>query len=209
MSDRHWIVVPANETRALESVGPDLDEILRDLLRSFMAGANQSPQEISNGFDVTTRELNKFLKGERTTLLFASKLCAAMGLSLHDLLCTHSEYKAGDGGPLSPSRATSITELKLYRFGRQSSEAEVELALTYAKLSRKHPELKEAALRGLSIGVAALEARGKDNGLVEEAKHFISKALGELHVQAATRSPADWADQVSNINTKRLSDTSG
>ena len=201
MGERHKIVVPANETRALESVGIDLDEVLRDLLRGFMASANESPQEVAAGFDVPTRELIRFLKGERTTLLFASKLCAAMGMTLHDVLCTHTEYVDGDGRSLIPASSTSITELKLYRYGRETTPAEIELALTYAKLIRRHPELRESALRGLSIGVAAVEARGEDLGLVAEAKRFIAKALGEHYRDGARDSLAEVAD----INARKLS----
>ena len=199
MSERHVVRVEANETRAIASTGPDYDEILRDLLRAFMSSENIPPDMVAEGFGVEPREFKRFLKGGRATLLFASKLAASMGISFHDLMCTHSMYGTA-AQEFQPTSTISLSELQLYRFGRQASSAEIELGLEWSKVGREHPILKQTTLRGMAIGIAALEKQGID---VLRIAAMMARALGESHSGRHARNVA-LAD-VAQINQEKRS----
>jgi hypothetical protein len=167
MSD--FIFVIPKRGKLNESIGPDIEEILRDLVREHMKSANRPVRELANSLGISTRSVNDWLAGKPGSISLMSRFVAAAGLDNCDqLLCAHPAYER------SSHKVASIQALLLARLGRMSSLEDIRLMMDIQLAIETVPEVKHIIRRGILDSIDYAEHRGAD---VQSARASLERTL--------------------------------
>jgi hypothetical protein len=137
--------------------GPDMDAILRDVVRTYMREANQSPDDVANNLGIAKRELNRWLAGAPGTIDLLSRFVAAAGVQNCDQLFGGHPGWQKSGHPIA-----TMKDMLVYRWSQLTDLDGVRIAIELRLLLARVPETFYFLRRGLKDALDYAEQKGVD-----------------------------------------------
>lgn len=150
---------PTHRDYRAEQTGPDIDKMLRELVRENMRESNRSPRDVALSLRMPVREVNAYIAGKPGTLDLLSRMCTAGSVSADQVLQAHPDWQREDGEPVDG--VFSMHRMMLYRLQDKLDRDSVQLVHELIELMTESPQVVEAlkhTLLGLRVVLETLNS---------------------------------------------------
>ena len=137
--------------------GPDLDGILRQMIRRWLKMTGRSIDEIASATRTEARDVRKFLRGKPADLNFVTRICAHLKMNVGELFALSEDWQ-------SQQRAETISYKRalLFRLENLMTLEEIQAAYYWHQLCLELPQFHVCLLTGVKLGVDMATDKGMD-----------------------------------------------
>ena len=135
--------------------GPQYDEIVRDLFRQWMRETNRSSEDLALSVRMDPKEIRAFMRGRPGTLDLLTRICAASGLTVDELMNLDEDYRAMTG-----KNVTSFKKALLSRLESMMTMEEIQSTYQWHELCRDLPEFHACLLTGMKFALDLADQQG-------------------------------------------------